>query len=394
MLTRISRALRPLNTVKVAIVVNDAYTNNFSTLYRELEADDRFSVFVLATDRLGTDFSHSISAAEISQLLTQDTIAHSVDPNAFHEFAPHYVFTTNPYDIYIAEPFRSAQLARFSKLVNVSYGAVLIPWTGKYQFLQDNPYLQHMFRSFTESKLIHQDDHRFVPVGYLKLDEYLHYGRKPAIFPKFSIAWKPRWTHDSDSSLRQHLHFFLEFAQTQDVILNFIMHPMLLSSLPDDEESRNMRATIEALQALPNVTIVGGKDFLDDVLGSDVYVGDISSTLAEFSSTGKPIVYTDTGIELNELGSEIISASYVVSNQDALRMALTRLMNEDDPKRHCRRGLFERVFEHDPQTSVARQIVEYLWDHRYDRSIGYPTSRFSKFFRPFSSRASVTLARE
>ncbi|UUE10646.1 hypothetical protein NMX13_03360 [Dickeya zeae] len=348
--------------IHVVFIINDAYANNMSSLYFELSKSEEFKVLVVACDRVGYDFSPSNSAEDVSSVLKNENIEHVIDLT-FDElvaFNPHFIFTSNPYDMYIKKEFHSACLCRIAKLVHISYGASLIEWEGDYAFLKKNPYIKNAYRIFTESRYLFRNDKRFHPVGYLKLDDYLYNNRNVSKFYKKSIAWKPRWTGRTDSSISTYIDFFIKLASCYDIIVNFIIHPMLFHSLI---KSRHHSCTIDKInlfKCMENVNFVIGSDFLDDVLGSDIYIGDVSSTLAEFLSTGKPIIYTDTGNTLNELGMNIINSCYVVNNEGELESVCLKVLSGDDPKSEIRRSLFFRIFEYQEHVPVSERIKKIL----------------------------------
>jgi hypothetical protein len=253
----------------------------------------RFAVTVIACDRIGYDFSPPVSSGEVSVLLTEHGILHDVDVDldAVRRLRPDYLFLSNPYDMFIKDEFHSDQLAQIGKVVHMSYGTVLIRWEGDYQFLADNEFLNNTYRFFTELRYLFPDDPKFMPVGYLKLDSYEYYGRPRSSFPGFSIAWKPRWTGYDDSSLATYIDSFIRIAQDPGVTLNLVLHPNLMAALNRNPDAKRISDALDVLFAMPNVNVISGPDFLDAVLGSDIFVGEVSSTLAEFMSTDKPVIW-------------------------------------------------------------------------------------------------------
>ncbi|TFC01221.1 hypothetical protein [Cryobacterium mannosilyticum] len=355
-----------IRRTSIVFIVNDLYVNNILSLYEELTKDWRFTVSVIACDRIGYDFSPAVSSQEISTLLSRHGIHHDVDLHVdrIRELKPDYLFLSNPYDMFIKEEFHSGELARIGKVLHMSYGTVLIRWEGDYQFLADNQFLLNAYRFFTESAYLFPDDPKFRTIGYLKLDAYQYYGRPHGAFPGFSIAWKPRWTGYADSSLATYIDSFVRIAQDPDVTLNLVLHPNVMVALSRNPDAERISALLDVLFSMPNVNAVSGPDFLDAVLGSDIFVGDVSSTLAEFLSTEKPIVWTNlAGLALNDLGRRLATACYAVDGSDganSLETVIARVRAGIDPLQASRSGLFERLFEGHPTRSVALRLKSLL----------------------------------
>jgi hypothetical protein len=243
--------------------------------------------------------------------------------------------------------------------MHVSYGAPLVQWIGEYAGLADNPYFHHAHRVFVESRYIFPDDQKFLPVGSLKLDNYLHFGRSAKTFETFSVAWKPRWTLGVDSSFARYLESVCSLAKNHGVTVNFVIHPMLLSSLKRVGDERSLM-TLSEMRDCEKFRFVTGADFLDDVLGSSIFVGDVSSTLAEFVSTRRPIIFTGETGSLNALGRLIVPACYSVKTPIDLVERVLGIMSGDDELRGERTGLFEEAFVHDMRQSAAARVRDYL----------------------------------
>ena len=321
----------------------------------------RLNVLVVACDRIGYDFAPAVGHQEISSILSADDISHRIDLSRedLTQFEPDFIFTSSPYDMYIKPEFSSDRLSRIGKLVHFSYGAVLIEWEGTYQFLADNPYLQNTYAFLLNLHICLRAMTSFNLSDISNLTVIFLWTESDEISSP-SVAWKPRWTGDSDSTLGTYAEYFLKLSQENEIILNVVVHPMLLASLSKNSESDRIRQVLVDLQNQENVNFVSGPDFLDDVLGSDILVGDISSTLAEYTWTGNPIICTATSLKLNELGRRVIEKCHVARDADELNQQLTQLLNGVDPKGNHRVGLFSEVFVTDAFDSTARRLINYL----------------------------------
>ena len=144
----------------------------------------------MVCDRVGHSFSPAVPALEIAAVLADKGIPHIIYCADFdiEALKPDYIFTSNPYDIYIDDKLSSDKLSAIGRLIHVSYGAALIHWSGDYRVLAENPYLERASMVFTESAQLYRDRINFIPVGYLKLDSYAYYGRQFTRFDRKAIA--------------------------------------------------------------------------------------------------------------------------------------------------------------------------------------------------------------
>ena len=203
---------------------------------------------------------------------------------------------------------------------------MLIRWINDYATLGESDYYknaQFIFHcDLREGDSIPANS---VSIGNLKLDEYLFYGRKPDFsFYKnknsYKIVWKPRWTmKDGDSTLYPYLEKFYGFLkERENTELVLLLHQMAEVNLEQKGYGDYFRENIKKLKTLPNFTVTDSSDFLDTVLGADLLIADHTSLIAEFTVTGKPIIYTTPDVPLSSLGQKIIKNSYVANNFEEL----------------------------------------------------------------------------
>lgn len=383
-------------------IVNDEFVNNFITVYRECEKNSDFKMTVLAAPHLGYDFANSISSDEIYEYLTQNGVACINSWNKetgqyveIEPLQPDYIFTTTPYDIYLPEPYRSDQLILHGQLCNVDYGAVIIKWEGAYSSLNGSDYYKNASMFFHCCDSEDYDDQKDKTIGYLKLDEYLFYNR-PLFNPQkwkipnaTKIVWKPRWTMlEGDSTLNPYLANFYDFLLgNQSVELALLMHPLLEKNILTKGFEKFYQRNIEKLRSLPNFTEIDNGDFLDTALGADILIADHSSTIAEFTITGKPILYTTPGVKLNTLGKKIMEHAYVVSSFEEVAGILNRLIKGDDPKKEMREANMHGYFKTPPAgKTIAQLLLEILeqdfyspYSHRnHARKVAQMTKREQK----------------
>lgn len=367
--------------IKIVWIVNDRYVNNFITVYHECRKSSLFEIIVVAAPHTAYDFAAGVTADEIYAYLISEGIecVHCWDPNkqAFIDistFEPDYIFTTTPYDIYLPAPYQSHHLMKIAKLCNITYGVIMVKWTGMYANAGDNPYLSNCWMKFTPDELSSLGLYKqYRPIGNLKLDEYLYYGRdrrtpgKWHLFDdgisRLKVVWKPRWTIvKEDSNLIPYLEDFYNYIHNnQKIDFVLLAHPFLMVNANNKGYGGKFDKIVRAMHELPNFRLEDGSDFLDCVFSADVLIADHSSTLAEFAVTGKPIIYTPTEIELNELGQRIIDASYQAHSFHDIIMILENLIDGIDPLKAQREQHKSSYFFCPPNgLSVAQYLLQIL----------------------------------
>jgi hypothetical protein len=354
-----NRTSRP--ATRILFLVNDAYTNTLKTVYLLARSSPDFIVRVAATDSVERSYSPEVSKAAVSKVLSAGGIEHQVGISTanIESFRPDWIFVSRPYDDYAEPHLLSSKLSKHGKLAHLSYGSVLRRWQGEYACLAENPWLQKATAFFVSSPLEFPHDPKFVPVGQLKLDEYINFDRPIRKTDAPCIAWKPRWTVASESSLKKFLDVFSRVAQSGWEV-RFVLHPMMLRSI-DQTDQKELGNRLRAFLEMDGVRLVQGPNFLDEVLGADIFVGDTCSTLAEFVWTAKPIVWTNPPLsELNELGVQVLSGAYNCFSPEALLSILRRYFEEGvDSLASSRRALYDKLFT-GAEGPLANNVLSYL----------------------------------
>jgi hypothetical protein len=319
-------------------------------------------VMVAATDSVGRPYSPFIDKNSISAVLSANGIEHQVgiSTGEIESFGPDWIFVSRPFDDYAEPHLVSSELSRFGRLAHLSYGSNLLNWSGDYAFLNSNPWMANASAYFVNSRFEHGGTQKFVPVGQFKLDEYSYFGRPVTTSPKPTIAWKPRWTATSESSLANFLDTFVDLALSGNWEVRFVMHPMLGTAL-DGTGQYELAERLRKFLSLSSVVIVDGPDFLDDLLGSDVFVADTTSGLAEFLWTGRPLIWTrPPEAALNELGHQILANSYGVFEPSELPPLLERVVLQGlDPYSTRRDSAFGELFGISGEPAACR-VLSYI----------------------------------
>ena len=289
---------------------------------------------------------------------------------------PDVILLQVPYDLYRVNPeFKSDKLSQAAPVACVSYGASMIKHDFPYDgLISNNEVYKNCSAIFVESNILekeynqtYKDLRKFHSIGYGKCAKYFTTKNltKNKNFRK-TIAWKPRWIGTlGHSNLLKYLEFFLSYiAINRDINFIFYSHPLLKKQLIDKEI-----ATLEAVDEIflrfrksQNCIIVEDGDFLDQIMWADIYVGDFSSTLAEFFYTGKPIIYTPLNVTLNEFGTKIVEGCYTASDTIEMEMHIRNLLASNDVKRDKRQALLKSMIEKENPIDAGKKLFEGITD--------------------------------
>lgn len=329
--------------IKIAILINDFFFNNYRTFYDELKnRSSIFDVIVLAVDGYGDEEKNSHAISKFLSNIGVENIDSNNNGKLFSlkNYNPDYVFYLVPYDCYFPNEYNSTEVSKYANVCTISYGASMINNVGLYDSLSKNEFFDNAKFVFIETNYklnFEMYNKNFVPIGYLKLESYLPYIQKKNNSKRKKILWKPRWTLDVDCNFWNNINEIINFIKNNKSLDFYIyFHPLFMKKVKEKgcEEEFNMVYNI--LKTLENYHECGYSDFLIDVLSSDILIADHSSTIVEFASTGRPIIYCDSPIELNQLGKDIIENNYVSHSGAETVYLLSNLINEIDPKKEKR----------------------------------------------------------
>ena len=363
--------------LKIIAIVHTLYTNTYDTLYYEAEKDNNIDFkFVIIPFKQG---STNISITKIKEMMDRKNypyiLGYNEKTNKYVDIInlkPDAVFLQTPYEGQRISPLYSANyLSNFTKVFHISYGSTILDYNkGKYKNFLTNK-LVHYDGVFIESSYLKQElkkynPGKYIPVGYMKCDKFLHYSNKESQKNnKFTIAWKPRWVSELKSSnLLKYFNFFIELCkENPNFELIYINHPLCKQQLIENNilSNKEVEGMFNLLNDAANITVVENDDFLDKVFEADIFVGDYCSTIMEFALTKKPIIYTPVDdIVLSNYGNKILSSWYTANSKKELKKHIIRLKNQNDPKRKIREDLLYLLSDSPKNKSIALDILEYL----------------------------------
>ena len=293
-----------------------------------------------------------------------------------------YVFYPRPYLHLLPAPYSTWAVSQYSRVCLVMYGMVFAKEDMRTALNQN--FMSHVYFYFAENSFAQKENRRInrlahllglqksVCLGYPVLEALQQKRNEPHPAWDFSpntfrVMWTPRWTTDKKlggTNFFTYYRALLDFArQNPDMAFLHRPHPLALSHFQETGEMTPQQAQdyLQQCEALPNVALDKHPEYETTFWGSSVLVSDISGMVPEYFSTGKPLVFCATNMELAlaPYMKRLLEGCYVVNDRQELFAVLTALKNGQDPLAEKRQQIALELFG-DPNSSPSSKIVEAL----------------------------------
>ena len=366
--------------------------NKFSRIYERMKADDAFEpILICVPDGLVEgykanpedlsnetyDYFVSIGYDEaINALIGKDEW---LDLEGFQS---QYLFYSRPYNGYMPLPYRSKVVSKYTKICSILYAVNVVSEVRN--VLLNRDFYRNVYCYFADTRgAMEQNIKNFRLAHRLGLQKTLQCGipvleemvktrgEKNHAWDfsenNFRVVWTPRWTTDlalGGSNFFTYYLWFLDYAKKRNDI-DFLLrpHPLTFSNfvqkgLLREEDIAQYKAEIEKTS---NVSLDREKEYIYTLWNSDVLVSDMSSVVAEYFVTGKPLIFCMSNmiLEPEEEMKKLLEGCYVVYNAEELEHCLERLASGQDDLKERRRELIEEVFG-DTLYTATENIVEEL----------------------------------
>lgn len=178
------------------------------------------------------------------------------------------------------------------------------------------------------------------------------------------IIWLPRWGFLQDrTSFLDYYQYFLQLCETRtDICLTLRPHPLMFRDLIRSKIC-NANKVEEIKQLFNNgiTTILDEKyDYREGILSCDFIVADFTSIIYEYLPTNKPIVYCKKDSTL--VDSRIMSACYVVENEQQLKKTMIMLLDGKDPLYERRQIIIDELNYFPQGIENGKVIANYIVD--------------------------------
>ena len=170
---------------------------------------------------------------------------------------------------------------------------------------------------------------------------------------QLNIIWTPRWEIFSGTC-----HFFdykdllVDYVKQNDnTSFLFRPHPLALKNYVNSQEisQENLDNYLKNFENNSRIKIDRELDYLQQFYNSDVLITDMTSLIAEYFITEKPIIYCNKNNVFNDFGLEISKGLYWVNNWQELQNAIKMIKTGQDPLLETRKQIIKDLFYLQPQ---------------------------------------------
>ena len=287
--------------------------------------------------------------------------------------APDYVFFQTPYDFF-PDRWQTVTITAHAKLCYLDYGATVLRDSGDHPeaFLM---HAAHIFEDhdFSKNKLAERlGGRRWYRSGTVKVTgspklDYLECWRKSppqvAAARRTEILWTPRWrTSEGTCHFFTYKDYFVKLcARRKDIRFVFRPHPLTFQNFIKTGEMTP--AEVEDFKKgyteTDNMELNESPDYRPVMLTSAILITDMSSMIAEYLPTGKPIIYTHRVDMFSDYAQKLAEGCYWVRNETELEACIQQLLDGQDPLREKRREIVESFFFL-PEGGSGKYIKEIL----------------------------------
>lgn len=301
------------------------------------------------------------------------------------KISPSLVCYTRPYDHYLPEDIRSKVVSKYCKTTYIPYGYSFMD-LGRVNlshqftrnislFFADNSYSYNYFKRHNKV-LLNNKALTCVDVGYPYFEDlhtnFVEYckGQKTLFKNKNRIKaiWTPRWTSSEklggSNFLRYIDNMFDYFVNNDDFDFVFRPHPYAFSNYIETGVLTKETADgyIDKINKSSNSTYDNNDLYLNLFNESDVLITDISSIIAEYMFTKKPIIFChNEGDDIvNEVFKKYEKCFYHAYSFEDIKAIMEDLKDGKDPLKDDRERLFADYS--DSFKGTSERMIECILD--------------------------------
>ena len=362
-LKRISKMHKDHDVIHVAFIVQmAAIWDKEAPIYDAMKEDSRFKTDLIVVpeyDQVNEVTKTVYSEDNFFLKKYQDAVKAYEDGQWINlrEAEYDYVFLQRPYDHYLPEELRSTTIVSFSKVCYIPYG-----FSGADVFNAGNTnksFFRNVYFSFLESEYMvdllrrkfvfptERKMHRILNVGYPALIPYFNFPKSTNIK---KVMWTPRWSFDAvlgGSNFLNYKDAFLSLVK-KNASCQFVFrpHPLMIGEILR-KGLMSQAAIDEYICQLEENGVIYDRDTLlyESMISTDLLITDYSSIIVEYFLTGRPIVYCDSSIQLNDTYSEIKKGMYVINNENEFQNCIDKIVLNNDPLRKERDKIIGSNFD-------------------------------------------------
>lgn len=352
--------------------------SKIESIYEQMKIEKRFSTYLIAitdiTDVHGNE-TYEILKKKYPEVIDYKTNEKVFDLKSLH---PNYVFYQKPYDQYLPKEYRSKIVSKYAKICYCAYAAILTK--GGLVHSCNNRFLRNCYMYFAENEFMRaynehkmkksceQGIRKFIFAGYPILDKFSEIAPKKETHK--TILWTPRWSADKEIGGSNFLGYkdqIVDYVkENNNIRLVFRPHPLLFYHfISTNEISKEEAAEYkEIYKNTDRLTLDESADYYNTFMQTDILVSDISSMILEWYITGKPIIYCETGAEINEVMTKALKGCYIAKNWEEVKEITNSLIVGEDPLNKTRDEVCKMLYDEkigDSTKNIVKCIELDFW---------------------------------
>ena len=389
---RIKQKLEAGEPINVVLYIDHgAVWGIFNNLWEEINKDPRFRGIVIAGPKITLQgaanpkqWAQHIESNNVGEFLQSLGIeyhqAYDEKTGKLFDLAalkPDIIFPCKPYFKFNPPPFWTREMRKQALLCYINYG-VLMADVKKVSYLSfyNLRYYDYVFAESPlhvpcfkdeKNKLHRGGATQILSLGYPKFD--LAAGHPWSSFEpqKEVILYTPRWNTNAGecSFLNYHPLFMQRLQDKPEINYIFRPHPNMKNFFEDNVWGDEKWATeMQKIHDNPRARLDLSSDYYKAFDEATVMVADLTSVIAEFLFTGRPVIYTsgDSWQKLNPWSEMLISACYQAHNERELQELLDMLRRGEDPLKQRRIDVTKKAYSITEQGSSKAMLEQVLSD--------------------------------
>ena len=272
-----------------------------------------------------------------------------------------YVFYQRPYDHYLPRQYQTDALVSYTKICYIPYATPEMRKTGLYP----GPFMRNIYLGFMEDEGAaeinnkahpHEGHTSFYSLGYPAFEKALKAQNDCAYT---SVLWTPRWSVASSHFLQYHKHF--EDLDWTGKVFTVRPHPLMWSNFEKTGKlSADEAADIRSLWKEKGIAEDTNASVEDSFKTTDILISDMSSIIAMFFMSGKPIIFCPVKKDFGSMFSALLPGLYVADSWEELSTHLNMLLSGKDPLAEKRKTIIDTYFakSKDATGRIFEKILE------------------------------------
>lgn len=293
--------------------------------------------------------------------------------NVLKDIKPNIIFYSRPYDVWLPNDIKTKNTVKFAKCIYIPYGYSFMKLGNvnlDYSFIRNislliadttyahNEFVRKCKKNIDRRRQFSVDfGYPYLEDLYLNLNEYLNSKNQFDCFStnRINVLWTPRWVVEDrlgGSNFFRYIDDIFGFL-IDNKNYNFVFrpHPYALTNFVNNglmtKEKRDYY--IDSLKNSSNSIYDSNSEYLNTFFNTDVLITDVSSIIAEFMLTKKPIIFchNESNEILNDFTLECCqNAFYNAYSFEEIKKILLDLKNGIDPLKEKRELFFDNFIKH------------------------------------------------